>query len=245
MTLPNTSTTLRLAHEDGSAIRALVVDDEVALAEAIAHALVTEGWEIMTANRGRDALKAFEEFRPDVVLLDIMMPDLDGRQVLDRLRRDGATTPVLFLTAKDALRDRIDGLAAGGDDYVTKPFSIDEVVARSRGLVRRALGSAIPSPTTLSLGDLELDEETRLVTRGGEQIVLTATEFKVLRFFLRNPRRVLSKGELLENVWGYDFGTGSTVLEMYISYLRKKVDAGRDPMIHTIRGAGYIIKSAA
>ncbi|CAM5727605.1 Response regulator transcription factor OS=Streptomyces tendae OX=1932 GN=F3L20_31115 PE=4 SV=1 [Streptomyces tendae] len=174
----------------------------------------------------------------------MMLPDMDGLSVLGRLRRELPDVPVLFLTAKDAVEDRIAGLTAGGDDYVTKPFSLEEVVARLRGLIRRSYASDRRSDALLVVGDLTLDEESHEVTRGGTSIHLTATEFELLRFLMRNPRRVLSKAQILDRVWSYDFGGQANVVELYISYLRRKIDAGREPMIHTRRGAGYLLKPA-
>jgi two-component system OmpR family response regulator len=172
------------------------------------------------------------------------MPDLDGLEVLRRLRGQLPDVPVLFLTARDAVEDRIAGLTAGGDDYVTKPFSLEEVVARLRGLLRRAGATDRRTGTVLSVGDLTLDEDSHEVHRDGAEIALTATEFELLRYLMRNPRRVLSKAQILDRVWNYDFGGQANVVELYISYLRKKVDAGREPMIHTLRGAGYVLKPA-
>ncbi|TFB56635.1 response regulator transcription factor [Cryobacterium sp. Sr3] len=236
----------RLTRADGSAIRVLVVDDEPTLTDLLQMALRYEGWEVRTAGEGRQALTIAREFRPDAIVLDIMLPDLDGLQVLQRLRSDGHETPVLFLTAKDSLDDRLKGLTAGGDDYVTKPFSLEEVVARLRGLIRRSTLTVADSlDPRISVGDLTLDEDSYEVFRGGDAIELTATEFELLRFLMRNPRRVLSKAQILDRVWSYDFGGKSSVVEIYISYLRKKVDAGRVPMIHTVRGAGYMLKTAS
>jgi two-component system OmpR family response regulator len=233
-----------LKRPDGSTVRVLVVDDERTLTDLLKMALRYEGWEIRTAATGRQALDTAREFRPDAIVLDIMLPDIDGMSVLHRLRADGDDVPVLFLTAKDALDDRIAGLTAGGDDYVTKPFSLEEVVARLRGLIRRStLAGASDSPV-LSVGDLRLNEDSHEVSRGGESIELTATEYELLRFLMRNPRRVLSKAQILDRVWSYEFEGRSSVVEIYISYLRKKIDAGRPPMIHTVRGAGYLLKVA-
>jgi two-component system OmpR family response regulator len=242
MTTASTHTRLRKAN--GDAVRVLVVDDEPTLTDLLSMALRYEGWDVRTASDGQHALKLAREFRPDAIVLDIMLPDIDGLQVLQRVRSDGQDTPVLFLTAKDSLDDRIAGLTAGGDDYVTKPFSLEEVVARLRGLIRRsALAVAESSDPLISIGDLTLDEDSYEVYRGGEPIELTATEFELLRFLMRNPRRVLSKAQILDRVWSYDFGGKSSVVEIYISYLRKKIDAGRSPMIHTVRGAGYMLKA--
>lgn len=234
-----------LLHDDGSAVRVLVVDDEAPLAELLCLALRYEGWEVRTAADGTAALRAARDFRPDAVVLDVMLPDMDGLTVLSRLRGEHPDVPVLFLTAKDSVEDRIAGLTAGGDDYVTKPFSLEEVVARLRGLLRRARTVAPRADSVLTVGDLVLDEDSHEVSRGGTEIHLTATEFELLRFLMRNPRRVLSKPQILDRVWSYDFGGQANVVELYISYLRRKIDAGRLPMIHTRRGVGYLIKPAA
>ncbi|WP_375388214.1 response regulator transcription factor [uncultured Amnibacterium sp.] len=235
----------RLKHPDGSPIRVLVVDDEPTLTDLLQMALRYEGWEVKTASDGRRALALAREFRPDAIVLDMMLPDIDGMQVLSRVRQDGQQTAVLFLTAKDSLEDRINGLTAGGDDYVTKPFSLEELVARLRGLIRRSMLTASEEEDPrLVVGDLVLDEDSHEVSRDGEQIDLTATEFELLRYLMRNPRRVLSKTQILDRVWNYDFGGKSSVVEIYISYLRRKLDAGRKPMIHTVRGAGYMLKAA-
>jgi two-component system OmpR family response regulator len=178
------------------------------------------------------------------VVLDMMLPDFDGLTVLRRMRQENPAIPVLFLTARDAVEDRVAGLTAGGDDYVTKPFSLEEVVARLRALMRRTTVSALSVESVLVVGDLTLDEDSHEVTRDGEAVNLTATEFELLRFLMRNPRRVLSKAQILDRVWNYDFGGQANVVELYISYLRKKIDAGREPMIHTMRGAGYVLKPA-
>ncbi|MEV6122323.1 MULTISPECIES: response regulator transcription factor [unclassified Streptomyces] len=235
-----------LLRTDGSPVRVLVVDDEQSITELLSMALRYEGCQIRSAGDGHGALRAAREFRPDVVVLDMMLPDMDGLGVLGRLRRELPHVPVLFLTAKDAVEDRIAGLTAGGDDYVTKPFSLEEVVARLRGLIRRS-GAADPRrpASVLVVGDLTLDEDSHEVTRGGTGIHLTATEFELLRYLMRNPRRVLSKAQILDRVWSYDFGGQANIVELYISYLRRKIDAGREPMIHTRRGAGYLIKPAA
>jgi len=239
-----TSTPVRLTRPDGSPVRVLVVDDEQSLTELLAMALKYEGWEIKTAGDGQKALATAREFRPDAVVLDIMLPDIDGLQVLQRMRADGNDVPVLFLTAKDGLDDRIAGLTAGGDDYVTKPFSLEEVVARLRGLIRRsALTINADENPVISVGDLTLDEDSHEVYRAGRAIELTATEFELLRYMMRNPKRVLSKTQILDRVWDYDFGGKSSVVEIYISYLRKKVDAEGSAMIHTVRGAGYMLKA--
>ena len=230
---------------DGRAIRVLVVDDEQTLAELVGLALRYEGWEVRTAADGMAAIAAAREFRPDLVVLDVMLPDIDGLEVLRRLRADIERMPVLFLTARDDVSDRIAGLTAGGDDYVTKPFSIEELVLRLRALLRRSHLALTTDSATIVVGDLVLDEDSREVRRGDELISLTATEFELLRFLMRNPKRVMSKAQILDRVWNYDFGGQANIVELYISYLRKKIDAGREPMIHTMRGFGYVLKPAA
>jgi two-component system OmpR family response regulator len=234
-----------LRRADGSPVRVLVVDDESTLSELLSMALRYEGWDVRTAADGLGAVRTARDFKPDAVVLDIMLPDLDGLEVLRRLRAEASEVPVLFLTAKDAVEDRVAGLTAGGDDYVTKPFSLEELVARLRGLLRRAGMAAAKQGSELVVGDLVLDEDSHEVRRGGTDVELTATEFELLRFLMRNPRRVLSKAQILDRVWHYDFGGQSNVVELYVSYLRKKIDAGRTPMIHTVRGAGYMLKPAA
>ncbi len=233
-----------LTHADGSPTRALVVDDEVMLAELLTMALRYDGWDVRSAGSGTEAVRAARDFGPDVVLLDVMLPDIDGLEVLRRLRANDPDVPVLFLTARDAVEDRIAGLTAGGDDYVTKPFSLEEVVARIRGLVRRRGATLLADDALLVVGDLTLDEDSHEVRRDGDQVELTATEFELLRYFMRNPKRVLSKAQILDRVWNYDFGGQANIVELYVSYLRKKIDAGRKPMIHTLRGAGYVLKPA-
>ncbi|MFH8341527.1 response regulator transcription factor [Streptomyces sp. AM6-12] len=234
-----------LTRPDGTALRVLVVDDDPDLAEVLTGALRYEGWQVRAAPDGAAALAAARELEPDAVVLDVMLPDMDGFTVLRRLHETQPEVCVLFLTARDAVEDRIAGLTAGGDDYVTKPFSLEEVVARLRGLLRRAGMARRPEPEEdpgLVVGDLVMDEDAREVTRSGELIELSPTEFELLRFLMRNPRRVLSKAQILDRVWSYDFGGRAHVVELYISYLRKKIDAGREPMIHTVRGAGYVLK---
>jgi two-component system, OmpR family, response regulator len=236
---------MQLTRPDGSPLRVLVVDDEVNLAELVAMALRYERWEVEVAHTGSRAVTAARDFRPDAVVLDLMLPDFDGMEVMRRMRSADPLLPVLFLTAKDSVEDRVAGLTAGGDDYVTKPFSLEEVVARLRSLMRRAGAHMPASDATLSVGDLTLDEDTREVARDGVEVHLTATEFELLRYFMRNPRKVLSKAQILDRVWQYDFGGQSNVVELYVSYLRKKIDAGREPMLHTMRGAGYVLKPAS
>jgi two-component system, OmpR family, response regulator len=233
-----------LTRPDGSAIRILTVDDETSLTELLSMALRYEGWEVTTASSGLNAVKAARETRPDAIVLDMMLPDFDGLEVMRRIRTEQPDVPVIFLTAKDALEDRIGGLTAGGDDYVTKPFSLEELVARLRALLRRSGATEVRNDSTLVVGDLTLDEDSHEVTRGGDVINLTATEFELLRYLMRNPRRVLSKAQILDRVWNYDFGGQANVVELYISYLRKKIDADRPAMIHTMRGAGYVLKPA-
>jgi two-component system OmpR family response regulator len=240
-----TANGVALTRLDGTPIRVLVVDDERTLSDLMAMALRYEGWSIETAADGASAVRAAAKFKPDAVVLDMMLPDFDGLEVLRRIRSTDPQVGVLFLTARDAVEDRIAGLTAGGDDYVTKPFSLEEVVARLRALLRRAGAQLTASSSVLVVGDLALDEESREVTRAGHEVTLTATEFELLRFLMRNPRRVLSKAQILDRVWNYDFGGQANVVEIYISYLRKKIDAGRQPMIHTMRGAGYVLKPAA
>jgi two-component system OmpR family response regulator len=234
-----------LTRPDGTAIRVLTVDDETSLTELLSMALRYEGWEVSTAASGLAAVKTAREVRPDAIVLDMMLPDFDGLEVMRRIRTEQPDVPVIFLTARDALDDRIGGLTAGGDDYVTKPFSLEELVARLRALLRRSGATILRNESQLVVGDLTLDEDSHEVARAGEIIGLTATEFELLRYLMRNPRRVLSKAQILDRVWNYDFGGQANVVELYISYLRKKIDAGRPPMIHTMRGAGYVLKPAA
>ncbi len=233
-----------MTRADGNPVSILVVDDEAVLAEMVSMALRYEGWTVRTAGDGAAAVAAARDERPDAVVLDVMLPDMSGLEVLSALREQHPQLPVLLLTAKDAVEDRIAGLSAGGDDYVTKPFSLEEVVLRLRGLLRRTGIGADDNGAQIIVGDLVLDEDSHEVTRGGEPITLTSTEFEVLRFLMHNPKRVLSKTQILDRVWSYDFGGRSNIVELYISYLRKKIDSGRPPMIHTLRGAGYLLKPA-
>ncbi|MDM8084778.1 response regulator transcription factor [Cellulomonas cellasea] len=242
MSTPGTRDTL--TRRDGAPIRALVVDDEATLAELLSTALRYEGWQVEHALTGNAALRLAKSFDPDVILLDVMLPDMSGLDVLRRIRARDPLVPVLFLTAKDAVEDRIAGLTAGGDDYVTKPFSLEEVVARLRALLRRVGAVSEREEATLTVGDLRMDEDSHEVWRGEDEIRLTATEFELLRYFMRNPRRVLSKAQILDRVWQYDFGGQANIVELYVSYLRRKIDAGRAPMIHTLRGVGYVLKPA-
>ncbi|TQK50714.1 two-component system OmpR family response regulator [Streptomyces sp. SLBN-118] len=238
-------TTSQLHRPDGEPVRILVVDDEPDVTDVLAGVMAGEGWQVRTAADGASALATARDFRPDAVVLDWMLPDFDGLQVLRALRREAPRVCVLFLTARDAVEDRIAGITAGGDDYVTKPYSLEEVLARLRGLFRRAGVTAEAEPDTnrLTVGDLTMDEEAREVRRAGSAVDLSRTEFELLRFLMRNPRRVLSKDQILDRVWAYDFGGRAHIVELYISYLRKKIDAGRTPMIHTVRGVGYVLKA--
>ena len=217
----------------------LVVDDEPSIVDAVATALRYEGYSVEQARTGSDALEAVDRFAPDLVVLDWMLPDLEGIEVGRRLRERGFKSAILFLTAKDAVENKVEALRAGGDDYVTKPFSLAEVVARVQAILRRT-GSELPGDL-LQFGDVTLDEVRHEVFRGETRIDLTATEFALLRFFLMNPRRVLSKGQILQNVWKYDFGGNSGVVETYVSYLRKKLDAAGPPLIRTLRQVGYML----
>ena len=219
--------------------RILVVDDEPSIVDAVATALRYEGFEVREEGTGRGAITAVADFEPDLVVLDWMLPDLDGIEVGRRLRDKGFKTAILFLTAKDAVENKVEALRAGGDDYVTKPFSLAEVVARVQAILRRTAGD-LPGDV-LTFADVTLDEGRHEVYRGDTRIDLTATEFSLLRYFLLNPRRVLSKGQILQNVWRYDFGGNSNVVETYVSYLRKKLDALGAPLIRTVRQAGYML----
>ena len=244
MTERESTTSATLIRADGTPVRVLVVDDEPNLAEVLSSVLRHEGWDVRSAGTGISAVRAGKEFRPDAIVLDMMLPDFDGLEVMRRLREDNPRVAVLFLTARDSVEDRVAGLTAGGDDYVTKPFSLEEVLARLRGMLRRAGLSHNSADTQLAVADLTMDEDAREVRRAGELVELTATEFELLRYLMRNPRRVLSKAQILDRVWNYDFGGQAHVVELYISYLRKKIDAGHEPLIHTVRGVGYVIKTA-
>lgn len=227
--------------QPNSNTRILVVDDEPNIVDVISMALRYQGFEVASAGNGRDALSAVQSFRPHLMLLDIMLPDMEGFEVAERLGAERGRTPIIFLTARDATEDKVRGLTIGGDDYVTKPFSLEELVARIRLILRRG-GEAGDDQSCLSFDDLELDEATREVTRAGRPIELTPTEFRLLRYFLLNPRRVLTRQQILDHVWEYDFDGDARVLETYISYLRKKVDAGGEPLIQTVRGIGYALR---
>ena len=220
--------------------RVLVVDDEQHITDLVAMALRYEGFEVATANSGSTALQAVADFAPQAIVLDVMLPDFDGFEVTRRLGQRGAHPPVLFLTARDSTDDKVRGLTVGGDDYVTKPFSIEELVARVRVLLRRHDVSS--SDSVLRYADLELDDDAHEVRRGERIVNLTATEYRLLRYLLANPRRVLTRQQILDHVWEYDFGGDGRVLETYISYLRKKVDDVEPPLIHTVRGVGYVLR---
>ena len=232
----------RITRADGSPIRVLLVDDEPALTNLLKMALHYEGWQIEVAGDGKEAVAKYHEFGPDLLVLDIMLPDIDGLQILKMIRESEGYTPTLFLTARDSVLDRVNGLTAGADDYLTKPFSLEELVARLRGLLRRSKAMEAPGDEVLKVGDLVLDGASREVTRAGESIPLTVTEFELLRYLMRNPRRAIDRAEILDRVWNYDFGGRSSVVDLYISYLRRKIDTGLEPMIHTVRGVGYMLR---
>ena len=223
--------------------RVLVVDDEPSIVDAVATALRYEGFDVEEATNGRAALSSAQDRPPDLMVLDVMLPDLDGIEVTRRLRSGGIKVPVLFLTARDSVEDKVAGLTVGGDDYVTKPFSLAEIVARVRAVLRRTgNGGGAEGEGVLSFADISLDQDTREVWRAGTPIKLTATEFNLLRFFLLNPRRVLSKGQILDHVWHYDFGGDTNVVETYVSYLRRKLDKLGPPLLHTVRLVGYSLR---
>jgi two-component system OmpR family response regulator len=229
-------------HSDRAAVgpRVLVVDDEESITELVAMALRYEGFTVETAAAGYPALERLEEFRPDLMVLDVMLPDVDGFSIAERVRRERREVPVLFLTAKDATEDKVRGLTIGGDDYVTKPFSIAELVARVHAILRRT--GKDEASKTLVLADLEMDDDAHEVRRAGELVDLTATEYRLLRYLLVNARRVLTRAQLLDHVWSYDFGGDAGVLETYISYLRKKIDFVEPHLIQTVRGVGYVLR---
>ena len=221
----------------------LVVDDEASIVDAVATALRYEGFDVREAVTGRAALASAQEDPPDLVVLDVMLPDLDGLEVTRRLRADGIRVPVLFLTARDSVEDKVAALTLGGDDYVTKPFSLAEIVARAHAILRRTQGEP-NGDGQLRFADVVLDQDTHEVWRAGNVVRLTATEFNLLRFFLLNPRRVLSKSQILDHVWHYDFGGDPNVVETYVSYLRKKLDQHGAPLIQTIRLVGYSLRES-
>jgi len=228
--------------DGANAHRVLVVDDEPNLLEVVTMALRFQGFTVETAGSGREALAAVAKFKPHLMVLDVMLPDMEGFDVAARLGAQRAGVPIIFLTARDATEDKVRGLSGGGDDYMTKPFSLEELVARIRTILRRT-GQAAAESSRLVFEDLELDEETREVTRAGVPIELTATEYRLLRYLLLNPRRVLTRSQLLDHVWNYDFGGDGRVLETYISYLRKKLDVHGPPLIRTVRGVGYALRA--
>jgi two-component system OmpR family response regulator len=222
-------------------LRVLVVDDEPNIVDVLSMALRHNGFDVDAADSGAVALARVREWRPHVLVLDVMLPDMDGFEVARRLTNERAGVPILFLSARDATADKVRGLTTGGDDYVTKPFSLEELIARLRNLLRRS-GALHENSGRLVFADLELDEETREVARAGRPIELTATEYRLLRYLLLNPRRVLTRAQLLDHVWSYDFDGDARVLETYMSYLRKKVDTGLVPLLHTVRGVGYSLR---
>ena len=224
-------------------MKVLVVDDEPAVADAVARALRLEGYDVLTAGEGEAALGELERGRPDALVLDVMMPEMDGLQVARELRARGDTVPILMLTARDTVCDRVAGLDAGADDYLVKPFALEELLARLRALLRRSSDTAETSGP-LQFEDLWLDPDTRLVRRGEREIETTRTEYLLLELFLRNPRRVLTRSTIFEAVWGYDFGYASNSLDVYIGYLRRKTEAGGEPrLVHTVRGIGYVLRA--
>jgi two-component system, OmpR family, response regulator len=231
-----------MAHVGGGPARVLVVDDEPNIVDVISMALRYEGFEVDAAGTGAEALAKVHDTRPHVLLLDVMLPDIEGFEVARRLGAERARVPIIFLTARDATEDRVRGLTVGGDDYVTKPFSLEELVARVRALLRRS-GVAEADGSVLTFADVELDDDAHEVTRAGRLIELTPTEYRLLRYLMLNPRRVLSRTQLLEHVWDYDFGGDARVLETYVSYLRRKLDEHGSPLIHTVRGVGYVLRS--
>jgi two-component system OmpR family response regulator len=222
--------------------RVLVVDDEPNIVDVISMALKFQGFEVESAGTGAAAIAAVSSFKPHLIVLDVMLPDMEGFDVAERLGAQRARVPIIFLTARDATEDKVRGLSIGGDDYVTKPFSLEELVARVRSILRRA-GLAEPESSRLVFEDLELDEDAHEVTRGGSFVDLTQTEYRLLRYLMLNPRRVLTRAQLLEHVWDYDFGGDARILETYVSYLRKKLDAHGPPLVHTVRGVGYALRT--
>jgi two-component system OmpR family response regulator len=225
--------------------RLLVVDDEPDIVELLSASLRFAGYDVATAGSGKEALDMASTFRPDLVLLDVMMPGIDGFTVLSRLRGEGHQVPVLFLTARDATEDKVRGLTTGADDYVTKPFSLSEVLARIGAILRRTNGEAGTPAGRLTFADIELDDDTHEVWKAGKPVALSPTEFKLLRYFLSNPRRVLSKAQILDHVWNYDFAGEANVVEAYVSYLRRKLDTTEPRLIHTLRGVGYVLRVPA
>ena len=227
--------------DDTERLRVLVVDDEPGIVDVVSMALRHHGFDVAAVQTGAEALAQVRDWRPHAMVLDIMLPDMEGFEVAQRLAQQHAEVPILFLSARDNTSDKVRGLTTGGDDYVTKPFSLEELVARLRNLLRRS-GAFLEAPGRLRFADLELDEDTREVRRGTQAIELTATEYRLLRYLLLNPRRVLTRAQLLDHVWSYDFGGDARVLETYISYLRKKLDVHGPPLVHTVRGVGYALR---
>jgi two-component system, OmpR family, response regulator len=228
-----------------TATRVLVVDDELNITELVSLALRYEGFDVSSAHDGRGALRAIRELKPELVILDVTMPDIDGLEVVHRMRADNLWTPVIFLTARDSTDDKIAGLTVGGDDYLAKPFSLDELIARVRAMLRRNNPSERQASSgVIRYADLVLDEDRLEVSRGARPISLTPTEFRLLRFLMLNAGRVLSKSQILDHVWEYDFGGDGNVVETFISYLRKKVDVEEPALIQTVRGFGYTLRSA-
>src|ERR1700737_1775022 len=217
----------RISRDDGSPIRVLLVDDEPALTNLVKMALHYEGWTVEVAHNGREAVTKFDQVGPDVLVLDIMLPDVDGLQILERIREADAYTPTLFLTARDSVMDRVTGWTAGADDYMTKPFNLEELVARLRGLLRRSNRLATPAEEGLKVGELTLDGACHEVARAGKPISVSSTEFELLRFLMLNPGRALTRTKILDRVWNYDFAGRTSIVDLYISYLRTKIDAGR------------------
>ncbi|KXB54747.1 MULTISPECIES: response regulator transcription factor [Corynebacterium] len=228
-------------HNDNVTI--LVVDDEPNIVELLTVSLKFQGFNVHTANSGTEALRIAREINPDAYILDVMMPGMDGFELLGKLRQEGLDGPVLYLTAKDSVDQRIHGLTIGADDYVTKPFSLEEVITRLRVILRRgAVADDMTSDATMTYADLTLNDDTHEVTKGGEIVDLSPTEFNLLRYLMQNKEVVLSKAKILDNVWHYDFGGDGNVVESYISYLRRKIDTGDTPLIHTVRGVGYVLR---
>ncbi|MCP9990197.1 response regulator transcription factor [Streptomyces albogriseolus] len=225
-------------------VRLLVVDDDPPIADLVATVARYEGWEAVTAHTGAEALRRADAFRPDIVVLDLMLPDVDGFGVLDGLRRSGRMVPVVFLTARDGVADRVAGLTRGGDDYLVKPFAVEELMARLRTVLRRSTGPDV-ARSVLRVGDLTMDEDTREVRRGEHPLALTPTEYEVLRYLMRRSPTVLTKAQILDHVWEYGFGGRSNVVELVVSRLRRKLDATGAPLIRTVRGFGYVIRQAA
>jgi two-component system OmpR family response regulator len=227
--------------EPAERLRVLVVDDEPSIVDVISMALRHHGYDVASAETGARALAEVRDWRPHAIVLDVMLPDMEGFEVARRLSAQRAGVPILFLSARDNTSDKVRGLTTGGDDYVTKPFSLEELIARLRNIMRRS-GVSEEASSRLTFADLTLDEDTREVTRGDRSIELTTTEYRLLRYLLLNPRRVLTRAQLLDHVWSYDFGGDARVLETYVSYLRKKIDVDGPPLLHTVRGVGYALR---